>query len=66
MARKEGEETLTDTPTMIFVLFVMLIVLGSPCMMIALLWWGIAEVEDMYEKENKNNSGAGSEKEENK
>lgn len=35
-------------------------------MMIALLWWGIAEVEDMYEKENKNNSGAGSEKEENK
>ena len=55
-----------DTPTMIFVLFVMLIVLGSPCMMIALLWWGIAEIEDMYEKENKNNSGAGSEKEKNK
>lgn len=55
---------MTDTPTMIFVLFVMLIVLGSPCMMIALLWWGIDEVEDMYEKENKNNSRAGSEKEE--
>lgn len=53
---------MTDTPAMIFVLFVMLIVLGSPCMMIALLWWGIAEIEDMEEKENKSNSGAGSER----
>lgn len=55
---------MTDMPTILFILAIMLIVLGSPCMMIALLWWEIAEIEDMEEKENKSNSGAGSEKEE--